>query len=132
MLEDEEEPTDLFSVDSDQEEDKLKRQLGGRFGSPKKTFMAFKSFWKGSKSKELPQKKDPMEVPTCVQNEESNEAPSAEFSEKDRDDEGSTFFDSLSRKWVKVDNFAFSESDNHFQKMKTKDGIGSELSLIHI
>ena len=33
----------------------------------------------------------------------------------DNDDgDGSTLFDSLSRQWVKVDNFAFAQSDNHF------------------
>lgn len=39
---------------------------------------------------------------------------SSSFSDKDRDDDGSTFFDSLSRQWVRVDNFAFSSGGNYF------------------
>ena len=40
-------------------------------------------------------------------------------SQRDRDDDGSTLFDSLSRQWVKVDNFAFAQSDNHFSSRDT-------------
>ena len=34
--------------------------------------------------------------------------------QNDREEDGSTFFDSLSRQWVRLDNFAFAEPDNHF------------------
>ena len=36
---------------------------------------------------------------------------------------GSTFFDSLSRQWVRVDNFAFAQSDNHFRDQLYKKGL---------
>ena len=46
--------------------------------------------------------------------------------QRDRDDgdgSGSTFFDSLSRQWVRVDNFAFAQSDNHFRDQLYKIGL---------
>ena len=43
-----------------------------------------------------------------------DESPSVLGCHDNDDDDGSTLFDSLSRQWVKVDNFAFAQSDNHF------------------
>ena len=55
----------------------------------------------------------------CLERDES----SSVGCQRDRDDDGSTFFDSLSRQWVRVNNFAFAQSDNHFS---SRDSINRE------
>ncbi len=65
---------------------------------------------------------DDQEEPISVYNLEdgslSHRLPYSESSsmgyQRDKEDDGSTFFDSLSRQWVKIDNFAFARPDNHF------------------
>jgi len=47
---------------------------------------------------------------------------------RDGEEDGSSFFDSLSRRWVKLDNFAFADGDNHFNATNAGSAQGLNVS----
>lgn len=87
---------------------------------PKKTFWSTKGLVErikpmfsssSSKSSQSSTPRNATEAPTDLIKENSPKIQDRTSGEKKTDD-GSTFFDSLTKEWVRIDNFAFGETDH--------------------